>query len=138
MSSIIKIYLGIWLMLNMVLLSFGIMSSFMKVLNEQSAFEQVIDHISETNGSREALEEDMQRTTEQGGKVKYTFMYSEGNEKSCTKKIEIPNKLEDVNKIKIQITYPDNVGGVKGRKYTGYVYVKKKESQKDNKKEKEK
>lgn len=125
MSSIFKIYLGIFMMLCMTSFSLGILSMFLSVLQVQNEFQQVVEELSLDDFDSEIMERCMRRVEKEGIEVKFTLYDESGTAVICTEPEMIPLDTKGTDRIKVEMKYPYGIGNWdsgKSLELSGYAW----------------
>lgn len=125
MSSIFKIYLGLFVMLCMTGVSIGILTMFISVMNVQNLFDEVIEKLSFSVLDSEIIETSMKELEEQGIEAVFTLYDQDGTMSEYTRSDMIPLDTDGINLVKVEIQYPYKIGdwsSGKVLKLAGYAW----------------
>lgn len=125
MSSILKIYLGIFMMLCMTSFSLGILSLFLSVLQVQNEFQQVVEELSLNDFDSEIMELCMRELEKEGIEAKFTLYDGNGTAIICTEPEMVPLDTQRMDRIKVEMKYPYGIGNwdsEKSLELSGYAW----------------
>lgn len=125
MNSILKIYLGIFMMLCMTACSIGLLSMFLSVLNVRNLFQEVIETLSIHDYDAEIMESCMEVLQKEGAQPTITLYREEQVIAVCTDTEMVPADLSQIDLVKVEVVYPYRLGSIESTKtlrLSGYAW----------------
>ena len=110
MNSILKIYLGIFMMLCMTAFSVGLLSMFISVSNVQHLFQEVIENLSLSDYDVEVMEESMVSLKQNGVETEFTLYGEDEIVAVCTEPEMLPVDMSQIDLVKVEVRYPYRIG----------------------------
>lgn len=108
MSQVMKSYMGIFLIMFLAMVSMGVLSAFMTVIDARDTHAKVIDELENSNYCTDVIRELLDEADSKKYQLKIT-MYQDGGEITITDKAHIPGNTEHVRMAKVALTFPFQV-----------------------------
>lgn len=108
MSQIMKSFMGIFLIMFLAMVSMGILSAFMEVIDARDLHSRMIDELENSDYSANVMREQFDLAESAGYQLDIT-LYQGDVETKCTKREQVPDQASDAELAKVCLTFPFQV-----------------------------
>lgn len=109
MSQVIKTFLGLYLIVFMLVVSTGILTAYMEVLNAQDLQARIIDELENSNYAASVAKALYRDAGRSGCGLTLTLYYEDGGTAVITKSSLVPASIGDVALARVELTFPFQV-----------------------------